>query len=252
MLLRITNKCTMGCSHCMIDGSGPEGDHMDEETFEAALDFQDSLGSRFLVLSGGEPTEHPSFFEWVQRAVSWEKGASKVVTIATNGLFALDDLKYEMMVRLVEEHQGFVQVQITNDARYYPRNLTLIQHKFERPYWTFVTGLTVIAPCKRVDQAGIEVSRNAPPCVNVRANVSNLGLRRTIQSLECALRVCSPSVDIDGTVRAGEADTCFRLGTVTSSMEHIEKGFSEMACGICGLRDNLTPSMKLLIGEEEI
>ena len=36
MLVRITNRCQMGCSHCFTD-STPEGQHMTHHTFEQAL-----------------------------------------------------------------------------------------------------------------------------------------------------------------------------------------------------------------------
>ena len=38
MLIQITNRCHMGCPHCMQE-SGPKGRHMTEETFEEVLRF---------------------------------------------------------------------------------------------------------------------------------------------------------------------------------------------------------------------
>jgi sulfatase maturation enzyme AslB (radical SAM superfamily) len=59
MLIRVTNKCTMGCRHCMIEASAPDGEHMTSEMFEKALDISSLLYSHVILLSGGEPFEHP-------------------------------------------------------------------------------------------------------------------------------------------------------------------------------------------------
>lgn len=36
MLIRITNRCMMGCNHCMVDAT-PEGEHMAFDTYLGAL-----------------------------------------------------------------------------------------------------------------------------------------------------------------------------------------------------------------------
>ncbi len=38
MLIQITNRCHMGCKHCMQDAT-PKGKHMNDETFEQVMDF---------------------------------------------------------------------------------------------------------------------------------------------------------------------------------------------------------------------
>lgn len=38
MLIQITNRCHMGCKHCMQDAS-PKGKHMTDETFGQVMDF---------------------------------------------------------------------------------------------------------------------------------------------------------------------------------------------------------------------
>ena len=61
MLIMITNRCTMGCSHCMSK-CVPEGDDMSFSMFEEALDFSlTRMPMMPVMISGGEPTENPSF-----------------------------------------------------------------------------------------------------------------------------------------------------------------------------------------------
>lgn len=38
MLLKITEKCSMGCTHCMNNAT-PDGQHMSEKVFDDSLDF---------------------------------------------------------------------------------------------------------------------------------------------------------------------------------------------------------------------
>ena len=61
MLLKLTEKCSMGCSHCM-NSATENGEHMSLDTFKDAIDFiirNNAYHSIFI--SGGEPTEHPMF-----------------------------------------------------------------------------------------------------------------------------------------------------------------------------------------------
>lgn len=250
MLIRMTNHCTMGCSHCMIDASGPKGVHMTEETFEEALELRKRLGSRIIVLSGGEPTDHPQFFELARKALKTIQDYACVFIVASNGLFALDERKFERMCRLVDDHHGYLMVQVTNDIKYYPRNLMLIRHKFERPHWTFVDNLLQLTPCRRTRENNRAVSRQSPSCFNIHANTRLNGLASALAGLEGLMRACCPSVNVDGTVRAGEMDTCAQVGTVADDLESIEEKLVMLQCGACGLRDNLPEDVRAMIGEE--
>jgi len=252
VLIRITNRCTMGCPHCVIDSSGPKGAHMTEETFEEALKFREVIGSRIVVVSGGEPTEHPQFFGLMRKAVATVPDHVCAFVVASNGLFALDDFKYERMCRLVDDSQGFITVQVTNDVKYYPRSLAHIQSRFQRPNWAFVDSLFQLTPCRRTRENNLTATRRAPLCFNLRAHTRIGGLASAVAGLEGLMRACCPSINIDGTVRAGEGDTCHELGDVRSEFETIEEKLVLMRCGACGLRNNLKDYEKELIGENGV
>jgi hypothetical protein len=60
--------------------------------------------------------------------------------------------------------------------------------------------------------------------------------------------MCTPSVNIDGTIVAGEADTCHHLGTVSSTVADIEEALCTMTCNKCGLGKLLSPMHLEAIG----
>jgi MoaA/NifB/PqqE/SkfB family radical SAM enzyme len=65
MILVITDKCSMGCTHCLSDCK-PDGQHITLEQFKQNLEFAlRTIGRnpQILILSGGEPFEHPQIRE---------------------------------------------------------------------------------------------------------------------------------------------------------------------------------------------
>lgn len=60
MILMITNKCRMNCSHCM-NFSSNDGQHMKVDVIGKSLEFIKEIKPNMLIISGGEPTEHPLF-----------------------------------------------------------------------------------------------------------------------------------------------------------------------------------------------
>ena len=240
MLIRITNKCTMGCSHCMIDASSPDGEHMPMAVFKKALSFARDAGSLGLILSGGEPFEHPQLEEMVALA---QKTAA-VTIIATNGLFTLDSEKLELAKRM----SAFIQV--TNDPRYYPKRIDESKLK-DMPNVSVESTIRIMYGCKRSRAAGYEPTRLSPFCFNVRSASRKLGFSAAISILERAGKFCSPSINADGTIVAGEADTCYGLGNVredsVSDVDRRIRGMNE--CNRCGLMNNLGDEHIDAIGE---
>jgi len=60
--LKITNRCRSGCSFCYQD-SRPDGDHARLEDVLSILDKLAEAQVMEVVLGGGEPTQHPQFWE---------------------------------------------------------------------------------------------------------------------------------------------------------------------------------------------
>jgi len=239
MLIRITNHCTMGCKHCMIDASGPDGEHMSLETYEKSLELSYLLGARALILSGGEPFDHPDVFKFIALA----QARSFITLITTNGLFALDPEMRRMAA------QSGAMIQVTNDPRYYPRYLGLVREIFTDNDFSFEDHIQQIFPCRRTREAGIPSTRYSPMCFNMRSATRAYDIISAISVLQTQGKLCSPSINIDGSVRAGETDTCFKLGTVDSTEGDLDEAYRTMHCNRCGLVKNLGPNHLAAIGE---
>jgi len=102
MTLRITNKCTMGCLHCM-ENSTPKGESMSLATLHKTLDFIElSNETKVVNISGGEPTLHPEFTE-VMSIVMTRLSKRMDVFLLSNGSFlAKPELKKHIFSLLVK------------------------------------------------------------------------------------------------------------------------------------------------------
>lgn len=227
----------------MIDASGPDGDHMSLDVFKQTVDFIEACNVKVLTISGGEPFEHPNIDTILKACAELHKRTGTVVTVCSNGLFALDEEKFELAERC-----GLV-IQVTNDKRYYGRDLWLIKHKFDRPLMCFEDRIRIIVPCRRTRENKITATRMSPMCFNLRSAVRQLGFEKGIVVLEANGKYCTPSVNIDGSVVAGEADTCSRIGDVYMKPGDITEPVLLMRCSRCGLRNNLSSFHKAVIGE---
>lgn len=56
----------MGCSHC-LENATPDGEHMSSETFKKVLNFMERINPTVVLITGGEPTDHPEFFEYMEQ-----------------------------------------------------------------------------------------------------------------------------------------------------------------------------------------
>ena len=81
MYLQITNRCTMNCVHCGMIGVSSTGAHMELTVFRKALKFAECYDSECLTLGGGEPTEHPNFWEIFGLSIA----SVESVYVVTNG-----------------------------------------------------------------------------------------------------------------------------------------------------------------------
>jgi len=257
VLLKITNYCSMGCSHCVED-STVAGSHMTWETFLRALDFTRRIERsayeagcpRKLLLSGGECTEHPEIVRFAEEVV--RQGFELV--LITNGLWLRDP---ELRQALLRSEWKTLFVQVTNDARFYPKKPELV----DDPRVVYVESLTHLIPLgraarkKNIERHGVPM-KHAPTSFNMRSATRSLGsfekavaLLRMRAATGSSWGNCTPSISDDGSVMAGETRLCFRVGTVDSTNEELTKAVIEMRCNACGLVDNLTQEQKRAIGE---
>jgi hypothetical protein len=235
MLVRITNSCRMHCVHCMTD-SAPDGAHMTGETFAATLDLVHRIGIPLVMLSGGEPADHPRIVEFLRTAA----GAGTHTSVLSNGMFLTEDAsKRDAILEYADV------VQVTNDKRYYPRFVPDFWHpkvKFER-------NLRSLAPFGRAKTANMRTTQRTPSCFNLRSLTRGYGIQGALLWLASQGRMCTPSVNVDGTIAAGEAPSCASVGHVSDSLETLTRNVSSLRCSRCGLVNNLDAQQRAAIGE---
>jgi len=94
MNIIITDCCNRACPYCFaqekirMSGDTEQAHALADEDFNYCIDFLKSSNERALKLLGGEPTTHPHFVQFVEKAL----GQGLDVTVFTNGLWSPDVL----------------------------------------------------------------------------------------------------------------------------------------------------------------
>lgn len=251
MLIKVTNYCSMGCSHCMED-STVAGKHMTRETFLKALQLTAKVEAEAwgigcppnILLSGGEPTEHPDILTLIQDVFS----SGFIPILISNGSWIANK---ELRENILRPEWDRLFIQVTNDKRFYPSQ---IEH-VEDSRISYVDALTAMLPLGRYVGKKSELpTKKAPSSFNLRSATRSLGdIRKAIAVMRSRAAVgmsghCSPSISSDGDMMAGETRNCFKIGNVDSTPEELTKALINMKCNKCGLESNLSMEHKRAIG----
>lgn len=233
MLIKITTQCSMGCSHCMEDAL-PYGEHMSMEVFIKSLKFIERTyrSLKMILLSGGEPLEHPQIFDFLELLHGWK------TVLMSNGLFLKNDTLREKVLSYD------ISVQVYNDPRYYPIKVDV----FEYPKIIFGTSINKMSPFGRAVTNKLAAERMSPLCYNLRSCARTLkDFSESVLALRMSGKMCSPSINVLGDVLAGESRFCHKIGTIESSEEELLQKLLTMECNKCGLEDNLPSMLKTII-----
>lgn len=108
MYLLLTRKCNLSCSHC-IRSSNPSFVEMID--IDLAFHIIDELSSirkeAVILISGGEPTLHPSFYKIVEKSAK----SFKKVVVNSNGL------RFSQLKRLTDFENVSIQISLDGDAK---------------------------------------------------------------------------------------------------------------------------------------
>lgn len=177
MLLKITEACSMGCTHCMNDAK-PDGKHMTLKTFEDSLNFLiRNHAYHSIFITGGEPTEHPVFPMFMGYAIAAlnKIHVPKVLTITTNGFWILDNLSAAKEIVGAGNEYTMVQFQVSTDTRYYPKKLDTTKRIWrEKGFILCKDCVEFMYPQGRAKQNGFSYQFKASKCFNVRAITKQL------------------------------------------------------------------------------
>jgi len=249
MVFMITYLCREGCSYCAVDAVSPNGQHMSDEIFSAALRLRVLLGDPWVALSGGEPFEHPQAMRLVKEA--WRSGAH--VALTTNGIrLGLEQHLRKAVLRHARQRQRPLIVQITNHRRIL-MHPDLLQGDFivlSPPMELFPSAKAVAAyecgaitlPGQRLDRGRFRYCEHLRRSKNdVELCLSDLVKQYTSYARGVGGR-CSLYVHPDGAVRAGFNSDCQHLGWVQDVVVNFEKWNVDAArllrsnCALCSRR----------------
>lgn len=119
MLIQITNRCQEGCRHCLQNALS-DGPHMTEATFRRVIEFGRFLKNPLYVISGGEPTEHPQFFEFC-KMLDRLIGKEAHFSITSNGMWYPE--QKEMMEKL-SRLKSYAGMQVYSNPNRFAKTIT--------------------------------------------------------------------------------------------------------------------------------
>lgn len=250
MLLKLTEKCSMGCTHCM-NSATPEGKHMTMDTLNDVLEFLiRNQAYEHLIVSGGEPTEHPDFEMIMNRILTRfaEAKQPSVITITTNGFWCLE---HPEAAKRIAAGTAYAKVfwQVSTDSRYYPKDLPLHKRLWREPGFVLCDKcVTQVYPQGRALENNIPWKAKASKCFNVRAVTKQMkhpSIGLIVEHLLVSHFYCTPAIRIDGSISLGESDHCPKMASIYDSEDEIIQKIIEFKCHQCDfINDGLDPIYK--------
>ena len=248
MMIKITQKCSMNCTHCM-NAATSNGEHMDFETFTKVIDFQRKYGGPICFLTGGEPFEHPDFWKFVWHAMN--ALPHTLLTIATNGV-ALANPMNAMLVEQACKEKKFLTFQVSTDPRYYPIQIDTSLPVYHLDNVVLIDKIPKIYPQGRAKTNNMEWSAIGSKCCNVRCVAKQLA-KPTLQGIIFTLfahdKVCTPHIDARGNIKLGESDLCPACSTIFKNEQQIVSDIINFECHQCDhINKNLPQNVKDVLG----
>jgi hypothetical protein len=216
------------------------------EVFEKVIKFLKVSDPMLVLVSGGEPLEHPNFFDMVNRikkTMGVLNSETSRIVVTSNGMFTKDKDLLNKVCNLG------VNIQIVNDAKYYPIKIEDPKRK-NILYFDYMAGKLI--PMGRALSNNLEITRQSPQCFNLRsfARTLRLPLPLVIKMMEARGKFCTPMISIDGGIMAGESSLCPPFAYVDASMDKITSNLNNFTCNKCGLMKNLDKNYLTAIGED--
>jgi len=222
------------------------------DVFIQAVQLAKRAGAKSILISGGEPTDHPLYFEFINYLkFNYEGG----VVVISHGAYIDDREKREAVFGQYKD----VLFQITNDKRYYPKTLDrsmAMRLEVQYPNVTFIWKIGgELFPQGRALRHMKVTSENAKTkgtrCFNLRSMVNHPSIGNfsaAIAMLESQGRFCTPSININGSISMGESNECPETAYVDTSLDGITVAIKSSQCNDCGMLDKLSPFHHAAIG----
>ena len=249
MLLSITEKCRMNCPHCLDDAQENSTKIMDFKTFKRSLQFI-AKHDNFVMITGGEPTEHPQFWNYLEYVTKKFKN-DFIITVATNGMnLDKDDGILYYKIKSLSEIAP-ISFQVTCDKRYYTKYIIDKSNKiFSLPNVVLVDNIgDKIYPQGRALKNNYDYFVKAPKCFNFRSAI------RTCKDIDIAISTlrsrgyyCTPQISYDGYIRCGESTLCPKVAHICDH-DYLEKIINFKCDGCKIAKSKLSQYQLNFIGE---
>lgn len=173
MYIQITTRCGMKCAHCCFAAT-TKGEAMERNIFMDALTLASRYGEA-ITIGGGEPTSHPQFFQFLDKAIELHHAGmfEGEIFMVTNGQSAR---KAHKLLDMIEEDDAPIMVELSQDEYHDPIDPTVVQrfrhHQRRREGWSHFRGdypkagirtVRSIVPVGRALTSGLS-TRYAPKC----------------------------------------------------------------------------------------
>ena len=248
MLISITERCRMGCSHCM-DGATPEGNDMDMQTFKDAIKFFNSYGALVMLITGGEPTENPLYMDMLEYALENTAPITQIV-LTTNAMNLVNNKEAQLKLLSLSAKYGRLQIQVTHVPQYYPIHLDFSEPFFQNPPVMLCDEIESMYPQGRAVENRYASNAKASKCFNIRSAVrSYKDLADASKMLAARGKFCTPRVNWNGDLKLGESKLCPTVATIYDDQKSLIEKICDFRCDKCGLNKNLPIQYRHAIGE---
>lgn len=254
MKIDITYHCSMGCSHCLSD-CRPDGRHMRIQVFRDALLFAALHASEDapLIISGGEPFEHPDMPEILEVLVkAVRQRIFPAVAIATNGARLVDDaVLFAHTKEMLRRGKGRLFLQVTNDRRFYPRVFKEKERKKLLTLTPVINTVEELSPMGRAlrNLPQSDFRKRFPSCGNLRLVARQTdSFSELLSALQQNAFFCTPTIGPDGLLRAGESALCPPFGSIHDRDDVLRTKLLAFSCSGCPktLCQNLAQMLELV------
>ena len=263
MIVDITYKCSMGCSHCMSDCK-PDGQHMTLATFDKVIDFLKKYNYvDHIILSGGEIFEHPH----IDKILTIIHCHFQHITLITNGdILSTDRNMYNFVDEIRRKRsKRSLMIQVTNDAKYYPKVLTQKQLYKLNKLGAYIDEVSSLGGQQLYPQGRALINHKdtnwltvAPKCINPRllVNQGYTSFKSIIETLISMNKLCNPIIAPDGSIKLGESALCPACAHIDDDNDTIIDKIKNFKCYQCSIAiDRLKQfnpfAYKLFMGGDE-
>ncbi len=244
MIIQITNKCHMGCPHCM-QNSNTRGKHMTRETIAKVIMLCLESRPQVVNISGGEPTEHPEWDYFVKSVWAMVPSA-KVITVLTNGAWIEDREERIKMAKLIRMGKGRIKVQVYSHPEYYKDHEWTVEHEAQfrsigcTPDFNSPIFMQDLGRARKNCQEEVSKSTLVPSCINSHLIARQAhSFQQFFDMCIQAGKFCRPLIDTEGGIHMSESCLCQAVAHVNDGAAHaFQKMQASRPCGGCKLYNN--------------